>query len=577
MGVVGLVFSSLLRRLADIIGVELENQSATSHLVDRSQKITSLEASCAFIQARLKNCDESPGHEKCRMKSTALPKRLLDVQSIQPDVRICEPDPGSRYIALSYCWGDSWFKEKAFRSLRSTLSSKMDRIVLGDLPLLYQDVVAVARQLGISHIWIDALCIVQDDTKEKDEEMAKMGDYYRNADFTVAASSAAGVQKSFIRCREDGSEWAPQKFSVLPRDFEYSESPERRQHFYSQRRREQEDLTRLVLEGPLSKRAWCYQENVLSRRVAHFDEVDDIWECQKEVAMAERVMRGNDLVPNTIELKATPLCRLLETGKWNDMVETYTSRYLSVSSDKLPAISAVAAQKAQDMKSQYLARLMGTEIKTSLWWHRRQNYPLPSAGDGLLHRDKDEGGLEIRPPSWSWASVIGPVSCATVPGSMVTVLDASCKVADENLSNNFGKVLSGAFIKIKAPTFTAKLRFTEWKSMLKAYSIHRNGQSGVVIPDAHIAKTTVDQQTTGKRCEEASSQNFQVPVLCVVGDLTIEDPRAFTGRGTVLWLLVLGIDERNPQHFTRLGIAQVEGNLQQIFAIGSKRRSVTLV
>ena len=44
-----------------------------------------------------------------------------------------------------------------------------------DLPLLYQEVVALARGLNIGYLWIDSLCIIQDSSEDKERRTNQDG------------------------------------------------------------------------------------------------------------------------------------------------------------------------------------------------------------------------------------------------------------------------------------------------------------------------------------------------------------------------------------------------------------------
>jgi hypothetical protein len=59
------------------------------------------------------------------------------------------------------------------------------------LPLVFQDAAALARRLAIPHLWIDALCIVQDNTVDLSREISNMGHIYRNAFLNIGALEAA--------------------------------------------------------------------------------------------------------------------------------------------------------------------------------------------------------------------------------------------------------------------------------------------------------------------------------------------------------------------------------------------------
>jgi hypothetical protein len=92
------------------------------------------------------------------------------------------------YTALSHCWG-------AVAGHLVTMTANLKQMIRGipieEIPKTYIDAFEITRSLGVRYIWIDALCIIQDDPEDWQLESAKMCDIYRNAYYTIAASAAA--------------------------------------------------------------------------------------------------------------------------------------------------------------------------------------------------------------------------------------------------------------------------------------------------------------------------------------------------------------------------------------------------
>lgn len=61
---------------------------------------------------------------------------------------------------------------------------------MGRAPKTFQDAVALIRALPIRYLWIDSLCIVQDDRADWEREAQKMVDIYESAYLTIAAACA---------------------------------------------------------------------------------------------------------------------------------------------------------------------------------------------------------------------------------------------------------------------------------------------------------------------------------------------------------------------------------------------------
>ena len=99
-----------------------------------------------------------------------------------------------RYAALSYCWG----KEENVITTKANLKVHEKEIVYFYLPKTFQDAIEVARKLNINYLWIDALCIIQDDEDDWDTECLRMGKYYENPYVTISTLSALGSREGFL-------------------------------------------------------------------------------------------------------------------------------------------------------------------------------------------------------------------------------------------------------------------------------------------------------------------------------------------------------------------------------------------
>src|SRR3954452_14892826 len=92
------------------------------------------------------------------------------------------------YTALSHCWGAAGGH---LVTMTANLKQMSRGIPIEEIPKTYIDAFEITRSLGVRYIWIDALCIIQDDPEDWQLESAKMCDIYRNAYYTIAASAAA--------------------------------------------------------------------------------------------------------------------------------------------------------------------------------------------------------------------------------------------------------------------------------------------------------------------------------------------------------------------------------------------------
>jgi len=113
--------------------------------------------------------------------------RVLDVQAatsangldepIRSELRIIDlmAEPRPRFSALSYVWGNPGTEECAILCGAHSISI---------LPSGHSALKYLRKKLGRFTIWIDAICINQNDGKEKENQIPLMGDIYSKAETT---------------------------------------------------------------------------------------------------------------------------------------------------------------------------------------------------------------------------------------------------------------------------------------------------------------------------------------------------------------------------------------------------------
>lgn len=227
-------------------------------------------------------------HQRCQQPGEAhveddlwrLPARVLDLRPLggtgtnylQLTEGFCGP-----YVALSHCWGNT----RHLVTEKNNIESHKKGIPFQDLPKTSQDAVVFTKDIGLRYLWIDSLCIIQDDINDWKNEAAKMADVYRNAYCTIAATGSKGDQEGLFIQRSE------QDFCLL----RYNAANTYIAATYS------EDDVAAMLElhkSPLSTRAWTMQERLLSPRTIHFTASRVIWECQSLIETEDLLVLGPD-------------------------------------------------------------------------------------------------------------------------------------------------------------------------------------------------------------------------------------------------------------------------------------------
>ncbi|KAL6901317.1 heterokaryon incompatibility protein domain-containing protein [Trichoderma evansii] len=195
------------------------------------------------------------------------PTRLLSLQD-EGQVRLV-PNPGNhvRYACLSHRWGPGT-RDLSLSS--STLGTYCRGVPTATLPQLFQDVVYTTRRLQIEYLWIDCLCIPQDDLQEWQKEAVNMDIIYKNSFLTIAAAFCEGSHQTL--------------FSDLPAKFTEHRLLDdypvyirlKRPHVKELKSNSEKDISMVTEEPthPLLARGWVYQEQLLSPRIVNFTEAD---------------------------------------------------------------------------------------------------------------------------------------------------------------------------------------------------------------------------------------------------------------------------------------------------------------
>ena len=159
-----------------------------------------------------------------------------------------------------------------------------------------------------------------------------MGDYYGNAQITIAASCAPNAQAGILSPRPGISKPSKEEFPVTDGTLCTVLVQERRRQF--------EECDKLVPNfGPLSERGWAFQENILSGRTVHYTQSELLWECCTETISEDGLSLENQhslLARNLLELQLSP------DRLWQDLVTYYSRRKLTYYSDRLPGIAGLA-------------------------------------------------------------------------------------------------------------------------------------------------------------------------------------------------------------------------------------------
>jgi len=372
-----------------------------------------------------------------------VPTRLIDVGpsdgSQEPKLTLlsaCRLSTNWEYVALSHCWGQSqlyrihsddirinletWMEDqknladirrKPLTTTSETLEQRLQQIPMSTSPKTFRDAITFTRGLGLRYTWIDSLCIVQNSKSDWKEEAARMAGIYKNSYVTITAESSRDSHEGM--------------FSERILDFHPIEVP-----FNSKSRairdvlyiRQALDDWETCVNGTgsaLRSRGWVLQESLLAPRTIRVSSQQMFWECRSK-SLAEGNMtpilpRGKggekkwnwtrnkwffagaenesgDSETDSEDMKDQGLtARDIMYLQWSSIIQDYSHRKLSFSSDIFPALEGLAREFNARLNDTYITGLWKWDLLRGLFWKVEGSKP------GELPLE----ATPYRAPSWS--------------------------------------------------------------------------------------------------------------------------------------------------------------------------------
>ena len=352
-----------------------------------------------LMQLWIKEC--TVNHPDCIAKpGRFVPTRLLDLSAFDhsSDLRLVSREnilsSAAEYVTLSHCWGTK--PNRTATTTSQNIENNVERIPFARLPLTFRDAIQVTRSLGVRYLWIDFLCIIQDSREDWEQEVIRMGRVYAASLCTL---SAAMSENSNSGCHTVASRRAKAD-NNHPVDLKKGS---KRIRFF---KRSPQDWNEAWRKGPLRQRAWTLQERHLSTRNVFFSEDILLWECQTSRASSElpwmqmKIEDPPDIMVLNEVSDVEMGTKLSDTREyWFKVVEDYSARGLTNPSDRLPALSGLVQKLS---RGRYYAGLFQMDMPSALLWRSRE--PIPPEKTSATRPEK------YRAPTWSWASVEGPVT-----------------------------------------------------------------------------------------------------------------------------------------------------------------------
>src|SRR2546421_4791973 len=259
-------FTNMARRLASDYGIE--NLFCGRHLLGNHINFETIKSWIAICTTSHTSVDEFTGCGTPEWENKQSKLYDLKIIDVTHDCIVTLPE-GKSYIALSYVWGQSTTltANKGNQDALSQpggLSRAAEKVPIARTIL---DAIILTRKANLRYIWVDSLCIVQDDEAEKLRLIGEMASVYLAAVITIIAAAGdsasaglPGIQPKSRKIEQDIARVSPELSLVLPRQ-----------------------LRTNIDSSTWNTRGWTFQERLYSKRLLVLLPDGIYWQCRSVI------------------------------------------------------------------------------------------------------------------------------------------------------------------------------------------------------------------------------------------------------------------------------------------------------
>ncbi|KAI0382371.1 heterokaryon incompatibility protein-domain-containing protein [Hypomontagnella monticulosa] len=299
------------------------------------------------------------------------PQWLIDVQNNC----LTPAKDGDRYAALSYVWGGAITTSATTSNISRLCQPGALLFPQIRLPRTIKHTMGLLKRLDIPYLWLDALCIVQDDDEIRRKQIHAMAWIYANAYVTIIAADG---------CDADHGLWGIEGVTG-PRHLKSNTVSA---------------IDRSLKNRPpiWYTRGWTFQELSFSRRKIMFHNDVVLWDCTR-AAWNECRLNSVFKIPRwpvQVELSAWP-----DIKHYLNAVRSYNTRQFTFPQDALNAISSLLSVWRHAFDGSFITGLPQMFFHEALLWQPQEP---------LKRRISTADPSRTSPlPSWSWVGWEGAI------------------------------------------------------------------------------------------------------------------------------------------------------------------------
>lgn len=354
--------------------------------------------------------------ERCNVSPTTS-KHPSQVPDWVIDITTASLVPGAaadRYVALSYVWpslpaspAETLLLERDSLADFQTPGFLSKGYNISRIPQVIQDAIRLAQGIGERFIWVDRLCLMQND-HETYTQVQRMHEIYWGAYVTIIAAASGGLyghedasgrhksnpnpaEDKFLSHNKDTSSWSAYHLELM------------REHYAR------------LSRSKWGSRGWTYQEKILSKRTVILLDDDIFWDCQCALwdcngldPFTETKQQASDEEGHDpVNMRLTPNTSM-DFSLYVELVCPYNARDLSYASDVIPAFTGILNTLAPAFPDGFVAGIPLAYMANMLLWQPRK---------GAVRRQGTSN------PSWSWTGWRCEIDPWSLRSGLSTVTD----------------------------------------------------------------------------------------------------------------------------------------------------------
>ncbi|KAI0203109.1 heterokaryon incompatibility protein-domain-containing protein [Astrocystis sublimbata] len=328
-----------------------------------------------LVRTWINNCLNDHGPQCISNEATSHDEFELLVIHVE-EIRLVKAKFPFRYVALSYVWG----KTKTLSTTKDNLAVLQEEGAIErhrkDLPRVVSDAIDLVRGIGEKFLWVDALCIIQDDDTSKNYHIPRMDQIFGQAPLTAVVLTTGPNSVAGLPGVVAGSRQTPQMVADLGSLQLVNGLPSL---FNTQQR------------AAWWNRGWTFQEGILAHRKFYISEYQVYWQCGQTTLSEDRV-QGYD---HRSVFEGIAVDLESQFHFYASLVLQYSPRELTYHSDSLNAFAGILSKITATFGWKFASALPENMFPFALLW-------------------VSQTSIKRRPractsPSWCWSAWSGHI------------------------------------------------------------------------------------------------------------------------------------------------------------------------